>query len=83
MKKVLKPKGRIIIADTMFKKIGKEKKLKQNFMKFGQQWAVAVIEDEYSGNFDDLEMALSKEGFSFHGDQPMAFVWIFKAILEF
>ena len=81
MKKVLKPKGRIIIADPMFRNISEEKKIKQILIKSGQQSAVEVIENEYFGFVDDLETAFKREDFSFHGEQLTPFVWIFRAVL--
>ena len=81
MKKVIKPKGRIVIADPMFRNSSEEEKIKQNLIKSGQHSAVEVINTEYFGFVDDLATAFTRENFSFHGEQLTQFVWILRAVL--
>ncbi len=81
MKKVLKPKGRIVMADPMFRNMSEERKIKQSLIKSGEQSAVEVIENEYFSFVDDLETAFTRENFSFNSEQLTQFVWICKAVL--
>jgi len=82
MRKVLKPKGRIVIADLMFKNTNKEGEIKESLRKSGQMDVIEAIEDEYFGSFDELNKVFRGEGFSFRGEQLTPFVWIFQAILS-
>lgn len=82
MKRVLKPYGKIIIADLMFKNKSYEKKIKQNLIKEGKENMVRDIEDEYYGLFDDLNKKFNEMGFEFKGEQLTEFVWIFCAFLK-
>lgn len=81
MKRVLRPKGKIVIADLMFKNTQEERKFKELLKKERKSEIIKEIEDEYYGLFDDLREAFIKEGFRFRGEQLTDFVWIFCASL--
>jgi putative AdoMet-dependent methyltransferase len=81
MKRVLKPKGRIVIADLMFRNRTKGESIKQALRAAGRGDIVDDIEDEYYGLFDELSNSFQQEGFAFHGEQITPFVWIFCALL--
>lgn len=81
MKSVLKPYGRIVITDLMFKNAFREKRIKQSLRDSGKNAIVEEIEEEYYGLFDDLSKSFRKNGFSFKGGQITDFVWIFRAQL--
>ena len=81
MKRVLKPKGRIVIADLMFGNRSEEERIKKALRTAGRSDMLDVIKDEYFGLFDDLFHCFVKEGFDFRGEQLTPFVWIFRALL--
>jgi putative AdoMet-dependent methyltransferase len=82
MKRVLKPHGRIVVADLMFKNMSSETRIKQSIRESGKSNIIEEIEDEYYGLFDDLKKSFRKEGFNFKGEQLTDFVWIFRACLD-
>jgi putative AdoMet-dependent methyltransferase len=82
MKRVLKPKGRVVIADLMFKNVLEEERIKLELRESYRTDVIEVIEDEYFGSFDDLSKAFNTEGFSVHGEQLTPFVWILRAMLS-
>ncbi len=81
MRGVLRPQGRIVIADLMFRNESEKQKIKQALLESGNNETVEEIEDEYFGHFDDLENAFGKEGFRFQGGQLTESIWIFRALL--
>jgi len=81
MKRVLKPEGRIVIADLMFRNRLEEESIKQALGAAGRGDVVGDIEDEYYGLFDALSNSFQQEGFTFRGEQLTPFVWIFRALL--
>ena len=81
MKRVLKPKGRIVIADLIFRNRTEEEHIKQELRAAGRGDIIDVIEDEYFGLFDDLRKCFARKGFDFRGEQLTPFVWIFCALL--
>lgn len=82
MKRVLKPKGRIVIADLMFKNKKCKKKIKEELIRKGKQDIIDAINDEYYGFFDNLRKKFTHAGFKFEGEQLTEFVWIFRASLR-
>ena len=81
MKRVLRPKGRIVIADLMFGNRTEEERIKRALRMAGRGDIVDDIEDEYYGLFDELSNSFRREEFVFSGEQLTPFVWIFCAIL--
>jgi len=81
MKKVLKPEGRIVIADLMFQNAFQEQRIKQALSESGRNDILEEIEDEYPGYFDDMKKAFSREGFNSKGEQLTESVWILCASL--
>lgn len=76
MKKVLKPKGRIVIADLMFQNTSQEQRIKQALSESGRDEILEEIEDEYFGYFDKLKEAFDREEFNTKGEQLTESVWI-------
>jgi len=81
MKRVLKSKGRVVIADLMFQNLSQEQLLKQSLHKSSRSDIVEEIEDEYLGFFDDLNKSFNRVGFTCHGERLTAPVWILCACI--
>lgn len=81
MKRVLKPKGKIVIADLMFRNKECKKKIKEELIRKGKQDMIDAINDEYYGLFDSLKKKFIHAGFRFKGERLTKFVWIFYASL--
>lgn len=82
MKRVLKPGGKIVIADLMFKNKTEETSIKERLRNEGKNDIVEEIEDEYYGLFDELRKKFKQRKFTFKGEQLTKFVWIFCASLK-
>jgi putative AdoMet-dependent methyltransferase len=81
MKSLLKPKGRIVIADFMFKNAAEIGRVRQSIRKTSGGDILATFKDEYPGLFDDLINIFGQEGFTVDGEQLTVSVWIIQACL--
>ncbi len=81
MRRVLKPKGRVVIADLMFQDASQERRIKQALRESGQGDVVDEIDEECPALFTDLEGAFNKEGYIVRGEQLTDSVWILCAQL--
>ena len=81
MKRILKPGGRVVIADLMFENTTEEGYIKQALRESGGSDIVEDVEDEYYGLFDDLGCSFGREGFAFRGEQLTPLGWILRACL--
>lgn len=79
MGRILKPEGKIIIADLMFQNEKEAERIKQELRENGKENVVQEIEEEYYGMFEDLKSKFEKEGFVFTGERITKFVLIFAA----
>ncbi len=82
IKRVLKPKGRVVIADLMFKDASQEQHIKQVLRESGRGDVVDEMDEEYPALFADLEKTFRREGYVFLGEQLTDFVWVLYAYLE-
>ena len=76
MSRILKSKGKIIIADLMFASQKSEKELKSKLIAEGKSEIVVEIEEEYYGYVDTLTRKLTELGFSSREKQMTDFVWV-------
>ena len=74
MKNLVKPKGRIVIADLMFKNSSEERRIIQSLKNSGQ--ADTIDEDEYPAHFEEIDKVFISEGFTFYGEQLTESIWI-------
>jgi len=81
MERFLKPKGRIVIADLMFRNAAEERRIKQSLCEAGRTDILEEFEDEYPGLFEELTLIFRSEGFSFRGERLTESVWIIRALL--
>ncbi|MHB8104809.1 MAG: class I SAM-dependent methyltransferase [Dehalococcoidales bacterium] len=81
MKQLLKPKGRIVIADLMFQNAAEEKRIKQGLLKSDRADILEEFADEYPALFEELKLIFEAEGFSFKGERLTKSVWILRACL--
>jgi putative AdoMet-dependent methyltransferase len=81
MKKLLKPGGRIIIADFMFQNYIEMGRTNKSIRETHNADMVDTFKDEYPGLYDDLKRVLEKEGFKVDGEQLTVSVWIIRACL--
>jgi putative AdoMet-dependent methyltransferase len=81
MKSLLKPKGRIVIADFMFKNAAEVGRVRQSIRETSGGDILATFKDEYPGLFDDLTDIFRQEGFTVDGEQLTVSVWIIRACL--
>jgi SAM-dependent methyltransferase len=81
MKNLLKPGGRIIIADFMYQNYIEMGRTNQSILQKHQADMVATFKDEYPGLFDELKLVFEKEGFKTDGEQLTVSVWIIRACL--
>jgi putative AdoMet-dependent methyltransferase len=82
IKRVLKPKGRVVIAALMFHDISQEQYIKKALRESGRGDVVDEIDEEYPAIFTDLKEIFSIEGYIFRGEQLTNSVWIICADLE-
>jgi putative AdoMet-dependent methyltransferase len=80
MKRVIKPKGRIVIADLMFRNAAEERRIRQTLREAGRIDILTEFEDEYPGLFEELTVAFNGEGFDFRGERLTESVWIICAL---
>lgn len=81
MKRVLNPKGRIVIADLVFRNAAEERRIKQALREAGRSDILEEFEDEYPGLFEELTLIFNGEGFSFQGERLTESIWIICAFL--
>ena len=81
MKSVLKPGGRIILADLMFKNEIERQRIESTYLEAGRPEVPAEYADEYPGYYDDLESAFNTAGFTVRAEQPTEAVFIICASL--
>jgi len=81
MKRVLKPKGRVVIADLMFRDASQEEHVKQALRESDRGDVADALDEEYPALFTDLEETFCREGYTFGGEQLTGFVWILCARL--
>lgn len=76
MCRILKNRGKIIIADLMFANQEAEKRIKEQLITDGKSEIVEEIEEEYYGYIDTLTKKLRELGFSTQEKQITDFVWV-------
>ena len=81
MKRVLRPGGRIIIADLMFRNAAERKRIEDSLRRAGRDEIVEEYQEEYPGFFEDIVEAFDKAGFVTDGEQLTQSVWIIRACL--
>ena len=81
MKKLLKPGGRIVIADFMFRNTTEIGRTSQFILEKHNADMLAAFKDEYPGLYDDLVPVFANEGFKVDGEQFTVSVWIIRACL--
>jgi putative AdoMet-dependent methyltransferase len=80
MKRLLKPKGRVVIADLMFRNAAEERRIRQALRETGRHDILDEIKDEYPGLFEELTVIFTEEGFSIQGERLTESVWIIRAL---
>jgi putative AdoMet-dependent methyltransferase len=81
MKKLLKPGGRIVLADFMFKNAIERECTARSIHETTGDDILAAFEDEYPALFDDLVPLFENAGFKVDGKQLTVSVWILRARL--
>ncbi len=74
--RILKIKGKIVIADLMFANQRAEKETKSKLIAKGKSEIVTEIEEEHYGYVDVLTQKLAELGFSTQEKQMTDFVWV-------
>lgn len=81
MKRFLNPKGRVVIADFMFRNAAEERRIRQVLLEGGRRDILKEFVDKYPGHFEELTMVFNGEGFSFQGERLTGSIWILGAFL--
>jgi ubiquinone/menaquinone biosynthesis C-methylase UbiE len=81
MKRVLRPGGRIVIADLMFRNAAERNKIEDEYRNAGRNDIVEEYENEYPGYFEDLVRVFDRTGFVTGGERFTESVWIILALL--
>jgi SAM-dependent methyltransferase len=81
MKKLLKPGGRIVIADFMFQNTAAIGPTNRSIIEKHNMDMEATFKDEYPGLYDDLVVEFTKAGFKVSGEQLTVSVWLLRACL--
>ena len=81
VKRVLKPKGTIVIADLMFRNAAEEQRIKEALRETGKYDILEELEGEYPGYFEELTRIFNGEGFNVQGERLTESVWILCAWL--
>jgi putative AdoMet-dependent methyltransferase len=81
MKKLLKPEGRIVIADFMFKNAVERENTARAIRETGSDDIMTAFEGEYPALYDDLVPLFENAGFKVDGEQLTVSVWIIRARL--
>lgn len=76
MFRILKNRGKIIIADLMFANRETEKRIKRKLVTEGKREILEEIEEEYYGYVETLTKKLREIGFSTQEKQMTDFVWV-------
>jgi putative AdoMet-dependent methyltransferase len=79
MKRLLKPRGRIVIADLMFRNAAEERRIRQALRETGRNDILDEFKDEYPGLFEELTVIFTEEGLSIQGERLTESVWIISA----
>jgi putative AdoMet-dependent methyltransferase len=81
MKNLLKPRGRIIIADFMYQSADAVESTNRYILeKYGGDMAKTFI-NEFAGVYDDIVQVFKNEGFKVTGEQLTVSVWLLCACL--
>jgi putative AdoMet-dependent methyltransferase len=80
MKRLLNPRGRVVIADLMFRNAAEERRIRQALRDAGRSDILNEIKDEYPGLFEELTVIFTEEGFTIQGERFTESVWIICAI---
>jgi putative AdoMet-dependent methyltransferase len=81
VKKHLKPGGRIVLADFMFKNAAERECTAQTIRETNGGDILAGFKGEYPALYDDLVPLFEKEGFKVDGEQLTVSVWILRVRL--
>ena len=76
MKRVLKPGGRIVMADLMFRNEDERKRIERAYREAGKPEIPEEYTEEFPGYFEDLGKTFTAEGLTFSGEQLNESVWI-------
>ena len=79
MKRVLKPRGRIVIADLMFQNRSEERRIKMELRQSGNSGTADELDDEYPALVDSLGQSFHKAGLIFHSEQLTSSTWVITA----
>ena len=79
MKRVLRPGGRIVMSDPMFRNAAEREHIESSYRQAGKDEIPAEYADEFPGYFDDLKEVFTTAGFTFSGEQLNDSVWIIRA----
>jgi SAM-dependent methyltransferase len=80
-KKHLKPGGRIVLTDFMFKNALERERTARTIRETTGEDMLAAFESEYPALYDDLLPLFEREGFKVDGEQLTVSVWILRARL--
>jgi putative AdoMet-dependent methyltransferase len=78
-KRLLKPGGKVVIADLMFRNAAEERRIQQALRETGRSDILDEIKNEYPGLFEELTIIFTEEGFSIQGERLTESVWIIGA----
>ena len=81
MKRVLRPGGRVVIADLMFRNAAERSIIENEYLNAGRNDIVEEYENEYPGYFEDLVRVFDGAGFTTDGERLTESVWIIRALL--
>lgn len=82
MKRVLKPKGLVIIADLMFENEKERKRIISVLKNSNKENIIADIESEYYADVSLLAQHFNLNGFTFESMRLTEFVWLIEAHLN-
>jgi len=82
MKKLLKPGGRIVMADFMFKNELEKERTACSIREECGADILAAFEGEYPAFYDSFASLFEREGFKVDGEQLTVSVWIIRACLS-
>jgi len=81
MKKLLKPGGRIVLADFMFKNAVERERIARSIRETTGTDIIGEFRNEYPALYDDLVLLFERESFKVDGEQLTVSVWIIRACL--
>jgi putative AdoMet-dependent methyltransferase len=81
LKKLLKPHGRLVLADFMFKNALERERTAQSIKATSGDDVLTAFEGEYPALFNGLVPLFEREGFKVDGEQLTVSVWILRASL--